>query len=287
MKITKNKIVSDDNFIKKGVKNNKFLYKNLIKTKYNFNRAKVDKIRKGNIVVFHNGRVGSTVLASLLNQHSKIQWDGELFVKRGIYNQHFRDMPIEFLRQKTYQYKTEFYVFELKSMPNQHLGKDELNMTFDDFMKILNDFNFKYYINIKRKNYIKQYISLERVIQKNIIHTDKKINKGKIKIDVNKTRIGLNFDTMLNNFRLLDEHYVAIESKIKSKKSLFLTYEDDILPNPLIAYRKICNLLEIKPENPTIELKRTNPYPIKDMVENYSEICEIIKNTKYEWMLDD
>jgi len=287
MKITKNKIVSDDNFVKKSVKNNKFLYKKLIKSKYQLNKKAVDKIRKGNIIIFHNGRVGSTVLASLLNQHSKIQWDGELFVKRGIYNQHFRDMPIEFLKQKIYQFKTEYYGFELKSMPKQHLGKDELDMTFDDFMTILNDFKFNYYINIKRKNYLKQHISLERVIQKKIRHTDKKISKDKIIIDVNNIRVGLNYDTMLNNFRLLDEHYLAIESKIADKNSLLLTYEEDILPNPLIAYEKICNLLDIKSENPKIELKRTNPYPIEETVENYSEVCEALRGSKYEWMLED
>ena len=36
-------------------------------------------LRRGNLVMFHVGRSGSTVLASLLQQHPDMYWDGELF----------------------------------------------------------------------------------------------------------------------------------------------------------------------------------------------------------------
>src|SRR6516225_3158271 len=36
-------------------------------------------VRRGNVVMFHLGRSGSTVLASLLQQNPGVFWDGELF----------------------------------------------------------------------------------------------------------------------------------------------------------------------------------------------------------------
>lgn len=36
-------------------------------------------LRSGNIVMFHIGRSGSTVLGDLLDQHSSVYWDGEIY----------------------------------------------------------------------------------------------------------------------------------------------------------------------------------------------------------------
>lgn len=285
MKFLNNRIVSDSNFVKKKILNNKFLYEILLKGRYKLNKKRVKKNRIGNIAMFHNGRVGSTVLADLLNQKTKIHWDGELFVKRGIYHKHFTDKPIDFLKYKIYQHNTKFYGFEIKAMKNQHLGKDVINIDFDDFMNILKNLNFKYFINIKRKNYLKQYISLERARKKNVKHTNKEIKLEQIYIDINNAKIGKTEDTLINNFQRLDEHYENIENKLKDFNTLHLTYEDDILPDPKIAYKKICQFLNIEEENPTVNLKRTNPFPVNKMVENYSDVENVLKGTKYEWML--
>ncbi len=287
MKFENNKIVSDDNVIKRYIKNNKFLYKKILDFKYKKNKKIIDKIRIGNIAMFHNGRVGSTVLSDLLNQHPKIQWDGELYVKRGIFFKHFKDIPIEFLKLKIYQQKTQYYGFEIKAMNNQHLAKDRLNMSFNDFLNTLNNLNFNFFINIERKNYLRQYISLQKARLKSIKHTNKKIKPEKIFIDVNNTVINRTNDTLINNFKKIDNHYENIKNNLKDKKTLFLTYEKDILPNPKIAYSKICNFLKIKKQNPKVNLKRTNPFAVYESVENIEDVKNHLKNSDYEWMIFD
>lgn len=287
MKFKENRIISSDNIFKKTIKNNTFLYKNILKIKYIKNKNKIDKIRKGNIVMFHNGRVGSTVLADLLNQHTKIQWDGEIFVKKTTYNKHFKSAPLTYLKYKMYQNSNEFYGFELKSMPNQHLSKNILNSNFEEFLETTKNYNFNFFINIKRKNYLKQYVSLLRVRQKNIRHTDKNLKSEKITIDIENTNIGRYTANIIENFKILDDYYLMVEKKLENLPHLFLTYEEDILPNPQIAYEKICNFLKIQPEKTTVNLKRTNPFPLNQIIENYSEVEKALKGTKYEWMLNE
>lgn len=36
-------------------------------------------IRERNVVMFHCGRCGSSVVGGLLNQHTKVRWAGEIF----------------------------------------------------------------------------------------------------------------------------------------------------------------------------------------------------------------
>ena len=66
---------------------------------------------------------------------------------------------------------------------------------------------------------------------------------------------------------------------------MFLSYEDDILPDPKIAYEKVCGFLDLEVRNPKVNLRRTNPFDIHEIVENYAELEKTLKNTKYEWML--
>ena len=73
------------NSIKESIKSNRFLYSSLLYFRHLLLKNKCKKKRKGNIFMLHIGRVGSTVLADLLNQHSQIHWDGEFYPKQHKY----------------------------------------------------------------------------------------------------------------------------------------------------------------------------------------------------------
>ena len=64
-----------------------------------------------------------------------------------------------------------------------------------------------------------------------------------------------------------------------------LVYEEDIEKSPLTAYHKVCNYLKIEEQNPEINLKKDNIYKLNEVIENFDELENYLKNTKYEWML--
>jgi hypothetical protein len=39
----------------------------------------LERMRPGNVMMFHAGRSGSTVLGDLLGQHPRVFWDSEIF----------------------------------------------------------------------------------------------------------------------------------------------------------------------------------------------------------------
>lgn len=285
MKIKDNKRISEDGFVKHKLKSDRFLYSQLLLIKY----ALVNKIakskRKGNILMLHNGRVGSTVLADLLNQHSKIHWDGELYIEQDKYTDRIFQDPLRFLEIKMNQFATEYYGFELKAMKNQH-PKRFLKMDLEKYITEITNLNVTYFIILKRKNYLKQYISLTNARRKNIKHTNKIPDKTeKIVLEIQNCNLGSNIGTMVENFNKLDEHYLTLEKTLAGFNVLNLIYEEDILADPIIAYHKICGFLKIESEKPIVNLRRTNPFGLDKMIENYDEVAGVLKNTKYEWML--
>ena len=155
--------------------------------------------------MIHNGRVGSTVLADLLSRHPDVQWDGELFVRRGLYYKHFRNRPYEFLKLRSRQTLTTYYGFEIKGMSRQHLKSEILDSELQDFIDYLKGHGFNRFIVLKRKNYIRQYISLLRAREMNIKHTNKPLKAEKIHVALNDAYIlKSRRNSLLNIFADLD-----------------------------------------------------------------------------------
>ena len=78
-----------------------------------------------------------------------------------------------------------------------------------------------------------------------------------------------------------------LEEQLIDKNVLHLSYEEHIQDNPKEAYLKICEFLQIKPKKVDVRLSRTNPYPLKDIIENMDEVRDYLHGTPYEWMLEE
>ncbi len=274
--------------IKNIIKNNKFFYSHLLYFKYLLLKNKSAKKRKANIFMIHIGRVGSTVLADLLNQHSKIHWDGEFYPKNKIkFLKFIYKNPLKILKIRMHQYVVEFYGFEIKSLKKQLYAKQqEINMPIEKFINNIEDLNFNHFILLERINYLKQFISFKFAKKTKIHHTKQETKKlNTIHINVESCLWFNEKKTLTQHFEYLDNFYEKTKKIIKNKKHLLLTYEDHILKNPTVAYRETCDFLKIENLNPQVNLKRTNPFPLKEVIENYTEVENYLKGTKYEWML--
>ena len=240
--------------------------------------------------MFHIGRCGSTVLGNMLNAHSKVFWGNEIFAKfmrneKKEIKKGFVEHTIEQSRQSRVSL---IYGFETKYLPQQQLSHKCINMDLKDYIALLRKLNFRKFIVIHRKNYLRRAISAKVGMQTKKWHSRREVTfPEKISIDMNSFTTGVIQEPILELFRCIDENYKRLNALLSHDDTMYLTYENDILKDPRVAYKKTCDFFGIKDESPKINFYRTNPFRYEDIVINFGEVANILKGTKYSWMLDD
>lgn len=251
-------------------------------------------VRKDRVAMFHMGRSGSTVLGKMLNQHSQVFWASELFYKyRNINASDKEAFGMDKIIRSSRQRCSKVYGFETKYLSDQDLSDNQLEMSLEQYIAVLKHHGFNKFILLQRRNYLRVLISWV-VARKDIkLHADREKKKPtQVSLDLDKVVFSEKPDMkyalpILEYFEKIDKRYEEIKQVLAPEDTLFMFYEEDILSDPLIAYKKVCDFLKISPENPDIALKRTNPHNIKDIVVNVEELNEVLSGTKYGWMLED
>lgn len=233
-----------------------------------------------NIVMFHEGRCGSSVLAGLLDQHSAIHWDGEVYGDHnpgGPINRYLRyNHPLLYLRQRIARSEKSIYGFETKVY--LHLNK-QIGISLQKYLKGLEDLGFSRYIMLDRKNDLRRAVSTT-VASKRKKWALSKQEKSQL------VRVELDPEGVLSWSRRLNEINNKLDELLSGKSVLRLTYEEHIEPDPLIGYRKMCCFLGLPMERVNVETKKVNPFPLSEMIENYDEVCRVFSGTDSEWMLE-
>jgi LPS sulfotransferase NodH len=245
--------------------------------------------RKKKVAMFHTGRCGSTVLCRMLNAHSKVFWADEIFEKvmRPDANGFADDFMNKTINLSSNRRVSHIYGFETKYLPQQHLSDKCLNITIGNYITSLRTLGFSYFIVLHRKNYLRRAISVQVGRERGKWHSkERSMSPTKIHIDINSFQTGVRREPLLELFACMDESYDLLRHSLSSN-SLFITYEDDIQNDPLSAYGKVCEFLDLENEKPKIDLHKTNPFSYEQMISNFEEVEAVLKGTKYSWMLDD
>ena len=240
--------------------------------------------------MFHIGRCGSTVLGHMLDQHPDVIWANELFdscMKTSVPSNggSFVESKINESRSAV---NSEYYGFETKYLPQQHLSQGCINMVLDEYLAQLIKLGFSKFILLHRENYLRRAISAKVGSVTSKWHTKFAV-KSPVKISINTKafRTGVGEDTLLELFRKLDYHYSKLKKLLVEKDYISISYEHDIMDDPFVAYNKISNYLGLDLHNPEIKFKRTNPFTLSQLLENYEDVYNELKDTKYEWMLTE
>lgn len=249
------------------------------------------------VVIVHVGRSGSRLLGDLLDQHSQITWHGE------IYRQLFQSWdsqgldyhdptltadPIDLVRSHLATTQTLIVGFEVKFF---HL--DRLNITIPHYFDRLVDLGFDRIIVLKRNNLLRKIVSSLVAQERRQYHqaantpavlTPITIDLAAISID--RQRPPLSLKQFIDRY---EEQFSQLNSYLQDQKQqlsyLELSYEDDIQNDPLISYRKSCKFLNIAPESPRITYGKTNPFPLRDIIQNYDQVASYLASTPHSWMV--
>lgn len=276
---------------KKKVIGNSFVFRALL---YML-KLKNKRFRIANIVMFHFGRCGSTVLAKTLEQNSNIAWGHEIlqnipFNKHLLHKSENKVSEIEgFIQARMYRSKSAYYGFDTKAMPELDLNQRCAGIELNELVQILTQNNFSHYLILKRNNYLRRTISVLVGMKRKKWHSESRtLLPTKVYIDLKNLHIiGTYHKPLLEHFGDIDMYYSNLYSLLREKNTLILSYEDDIQRDPAVAYKKVCSFIGCEPQKPDIQLKPTNPFSLKDLIENYDEVLNCLKDTKYYWMLEE
>ena len=260
--------------------------------------------REKNVVMLHWGRSGSTVLGHLLHKNPDIFWDSEIFIgnrmpaiPRPMNKLLFRapGLVIGVRRQRS---RKPVYGFESKPSQIARVG-----LNFAQFVAKLNAMHFSHYILLQRRNLLRIIISDSVAKQNGIWHrqrhrghavpksSDQDARPSAIRIDVNAVALGSSFQrnrmSLLEHLRAIEDEYQQFNALLRDKTLLQMSYEEHIQQDPRVGYRRVCEFLAVSAPEVQVDLGKTNPWPVKEIVENYDEVADVLAGTPYEWMLND
>ena len=243
----------------------------------------------GNVVMFHIGRSGSTVLVDLLRRHPMVKWDGEMFRWRGAWDRNVdpRDgkaEPMQFLQQRIARVGRGWYGLEFKFFHARRMGMD-LAAVLDGFF----DAGVTRSIILTRKNYLRKIVSsrVARSTSRWRLTHGQKAMLTPIKLDIENLSLDGETKPLVafledyeQNFRFLDDH-------LNGRRVLRLTYEEDVECGPQIGCQRICEFLDIPFLRFPVRFVRTTPFKLSKVLINYGEVARTLDNTRFAWMVRD
>lgn len=247
--------------------------------------------RKGNIVMFHIGRSGSTVLGDILNQHSKIFWDSEIYERllpqwttkvSEVGNLDLPEDPLQFLHRRMRQAGHRFYGFEVKFFQLKLL-----NCNLSDYINHLQKLGVNYFIILERKNYLRTIVSSVIAHRTLLLHQSKheRPKLHQVKLDIDNIQIDRNYQPLINCLWDYHENFQKLDKLLSGRKVLNLSYEDDVMESPLSGYERVCSFIGVESRKVSIRFSKTNPFKLREMIANFEEVERTLSGTLFEWML--
>ncbi|MCI0428985.1 MAG: glycosyltransferase [Rhodospirillales bacterium] len=234
------------------------------------------------IAMIHHGRCGSQVLGNLLDQHSRILWEGEIFET---FMNKLPKHPMSHVRQRLRACKKAMYGFETK-----HYHPDQMGVGWAAYLASLEKLGFRKFILQRRVNLLRAFVSALVGIRKgNVYHlpVGATASLRKVRLDPQAVHFDVEPFGLLDVLRFRAERLESARRLLDGHDILCLTYEEDIAEDPTRAYRRVCDFLGVEPEPVEIKYGRTTPFPLSDVIENFDEVKAALAGTEFEWMTDE
>ncbi len=142
---------------------------------------------------------------------------------------------------------------------------------------------------LERRNYVRKIVSSlvaqsrHKYRQAAGVHADfTPIHLDPWDIEIDRTHASL--------IELLDGYareFNHLRRLLADRPVLYLAYEDDLLKDPSVGYRRSCEYLELEPAQFEVRFGRSNPFPLHSILENFTEVDRVSKGTPYAWMMAD
>ena len=248
------------------------------------------------VVTWHQGRCGSSVLGSLLNQHSKIQAQNEIFSR--YMPRRWGDRPVPPMRHVLEQTQAKrckpVLNIEIKSLQAQNRSL-YCDCQLSDWLELMLSLGFRRQVVLHRHNGLRRLVShlmaqrsgvfVQSVQAPVAAQEPLLINTAAIREGAATHDLVHWLDLYASTHQeLLDgvERFCAANGL---SAPLQLIYEDAIEADPRQAYQQVCLWLGLEPEPVSIQQRRINPEPLPQLIANWDEIERLLEPTPHAWML--
>ncbi len=239
--------------------------------------------------MFHIGRSGSSVLADMFFQHADLIWGGE------IYRRPIRQLgasalkpiqppdPLAFASERFQASVASNYGFEVKFY---HL--DLLGMPLENYVNGLSQIGVDRFIVLRRNNYLRKIVSSVIAKETDLWHVrdNTKPKLTAVRIEVDKLHLDRQWGSLMTFLKKFDEDFRRLDALLSGLPALKISYEEDVECNPLVAYRKIVDFCGLATIDPEVRLRKTNPYPLRELIVNYEEVRAYLAETDFAWMAE-
>ena len=218
-------------------------------------------------VIFGQARTGSTLLANLLNSNANIYCDYEILQERILFLYQFINARASLCKKQCYGFKLLSY--QLLDVQKLSVPENFLSRIYNDGFKIL---------YLHRRNILRQQISNIYAHKTGIFHKrsfDNITAPQKLRIDPEELIMWIQGSENFNRFE---------QSALNSLDYLPLSYEDDLLDPAAqqITLDRISEYLGIPSSVAKTDFRKVTPSKYSDFIENYPELMDYIKNSKYK-----
>jgi LPS sulfotransferase NodH len=221
-------------------------------------------------LIITTGRTGSELLVNLLNSHPSIQCNSELLLKKVSFPKSYVEMMESLSKNEVYGFKLNTYNFGVQSIDQPKLFVDEL---------IQMEYKI---ISLKRRNLLRQAISRLYAIHRRKYHHKK--NQGIQTLP----KIIIEPDQLIKELEFFMFHRSLEEDIIEDHSYLQLFYEDHLEAESShqVAVDEVTKHLAIQTSTVHSNFMKTTPKDLSEIIENYHELEEFIRQTEYAIYLD-
>jgi len=222
------------------------------------------------VIIFGQGRTGSTLLENLICSTGYFDENGEIFCNNIL------DVtsPIKFLLGISKKNRNNHFIFHLKIY---HLTRDrKKNISPYSFLKELEKRGW-FIIHLSRRNKLKH--ALSNVLVK---HRGNKYHKYDNSVE--KYQINLNLAHLEEEVELRIAYDQQEQIALKGIKHIRVVYEDELMEtkNHQVTIDKILDYVQLNPKPVKTKMKRINSFFIEDIILNFSELTTLLK--KKGWL---
>lgn len=230
-------------------------------------------------VILSQPRSGSTLLAEMLNSHSSIQCDGELFNKKRFKSKWGK------VKQFIANYWPYFIVwFYQRNQKKAHYGFKLHSSHLKNTEKFINTLHNKGFIilDLRRNDIVKTAFSAAIALTTNQWSVRRKEERLTAPIEINPAILFIRLEHAEDKNNLQNK-------LVANKNAIQIQYETDLEDETKHAEfsKRICEQLQIPVEPLTCQLIKTDVRPLSERVSNYQSLIEQIKNSRFAIYLNN
>ena len=250
------------------------------------------------LATWHQGRCGSSVLGSLLSQHSRVQTHNEIFSR--YMPRRYGDQPVptmqEVLAEAVRESTKPVVNIEIKCLSAQNFALYP-KASFIDWLSTAAQLGFEHHLLIHRRNGLRRLVS-HLMAQQNGVYVKQQasspisIASRKLIIEPAAINEGVETHSLLEWLDRYDHTHEQLRDGLQrwckqqqQQPPLELIYEESIESSPQLGYKQVCAVLGLDPEPVQVRLKRINPEPLAQLISNWPEIEALLEPTRFAWML--